>query len=77
LAALIGDTRAAVLESVGEGRSTSELARRVGVSAASISQHTAVRSAGLIRTGRVGKAVLHTITPLGRAMLEPALAVTV
>jgi hypothetical protein len=62
LAALIGDTRAAVLESVGEGRSTSELARRVGVSAASISQHTAVlRSAGLdtYRPGRQGRLAHH------------------
>ncbi|MEV6304574.1 winged helix-turn-helix domain-containing protein [Actinoplanes sp. NPDC051861] len=76
LAALIGDTRAAVLESIGDGRTTSELARRVGVSAASISQHTAVlRGAGLIRTGRAGKAVLHTATPLGRALLEPGPAV--
>jgi DNA-binding transcriptional ArsR family regulator len=77
LAPLIGDTRTAVLETIGEGSSTTELARRVGVSAASISQHTAVlRSAGLIRTSRVGKAVLHTLTPLGAALLEPGLAVT-
>ncbi|MFJ8582957.1 ArsR/SmtB family transcription factor [Micromonospora sp. NPDC093277] len=75
LAPLIGDTRTAVLESIGEGSSTTELARRVGVSAASISQHTAVlRSAGLIRTGRVGKAVLHTLTPLGDALLKRGLA---
>ncbi|WP_244161989.1 ArsR/SmtB family transcription factor [Micromonospora eburnea] len=77
LAALIGDTRTAVLEGIGEGSSTTELARRIGVSAASISQHTAVlRSAGLIRTGRVGKAVLHTLTPLGEALLRPGLATT-
>jgi DNA-binding transcriptional ArsR family regulator len=74
LAPLIGETRTAVLESIGGGSSTTELARRVGVSAASVSQHTAVlRSAGLIRTGRVGKAVLHTLTPLGNALLEPRL----
>ena len=71
VAALIGMTRTAVLESVGEGRTTSELARRVGVSAASISQHTAVlRGAGLIHSTRVGKAVLHTITPVGVALME-------
>ncbi len=70
VAALIGITRTSVLESIGDGRTTSELARRVGVSAASISQHTAVlRGAGLIHTSRVGKAVLHTITPLGAALL--------
>ncbi|GAB3901779.1 hypothetical protein GCM10029964_091090 [Kibdelosporangium lantanae] len=71
VAALIGFTRAAVLESIGNGRTTSELARHVGTSASSISQHTAVlREAGLIHTSRVGKAVLHTITPLGVALLD-------
>jgi DNA-binding transcriptional ArsR family regulator len=77
LAPLIGDTRTAVLESIGDGSNTTELARRVGVSAASISQHTSVlRDAGLIRTGRTGKAVLHTLTPLGAALLEPGSKVT-
>jgi DNA-binding transcriptional ArsR family regulator len=70
IAALIGVTRTLVLASIGDGRTTSELARRVGVSPALISQHTAVlREAGLIRTSRVGKAVLHTLTPLGAALL--------
>ncbi|MEU4243722.1 winged helix-turn-helix domain-containing protein [Actinoplanes sp. NPDC026619] len=70
VAALIGQTRTSVLESIGDGSTTSELARRVGVSAASVSQHTAVlREARLIHTSRVGKAVLHTITPLGAALL--------
>ncbi|GIE93000.1 ArsR/SmtB family transcription factor [Paractinoplanes rishiriensis] len=59
-----------MLESIGDGRTTTELARRLGVSAASISQHTAVlREARLIHTSRVGKAVLHTMTPLGSALL--------
>ena len=71
VAALIGQTRTSVLESIGDGSTTSELARRVGVSAASVSQHTAVlREARLIHTSRVGKAVLHTITPLGVALLN-------
>jgi DNA-binding transcriptional ArsR family regulator len=71
LASLIGLTRASVLEAVEQGGTTSELARRVGVSPASISQHTAVlREAGLIHTSRVGKAVLHTLTPLGAALLD-------
>ena len=71
IVALIGSTRAAILETIGEGRTTTELARRVGVSPASISQHTAVlREAGLIRTSRVGKAVLHTMTALGAALLH-------
>jgi len=70
VAALIGQTRTSVLESIGDGSTTSELARKVGVSAASVSQHTSVlREARLIQTSRVGKAVLHTITPLGAALL--------
>jgi DNA-binding transcriptional ArsR family regulator len=73
LTALIGLTRTSVLESIGEGRTTSELARRVGVSVASVSQHTAVlREAKLIRSSRIGQAVLHTITPLGAALLDAA-----
>ncbi|GAA3344174.1 winged helix-turn-helix domain-containing protein [Amorphoplanes nipponensis] len=71
LSALIGPTRAAVLESLADGRTTSELARRVGVSRASVSQHTAVlRDAGLLHTVRAGKAVLHSITPLGTSLLS-------
>jgi DNA-binding transcriptional ArsR family regulator len=70
VAALIGRTRTSLLESLGDGRTTSELARRVGVSAASVSQHTAVlREARLIRTSRAGRAVVHTLTPLGEALL--------
>jgi DNA-binding transcriptional ArsR family regulator len=71
LAALIGVTRAWVLGAIDEGCTTSELARRVGVHASSISQHTTVlREARLIRTSRIGKAVMHTLTPLGASLLE-------
>ncbi|MFI6160449.1 helix-turn-helix domain-containing protein [Micromonospora haikouensis] len=70
LAALLGGTRAAVLAAVGAGCSTSELARRVGVSAATASQHASVlRAAGLIDTRRTGGSVLHTLRPLGRHVL--------
>ncbi|OJF11571.1 transcriptional regulator [Couchioplanes caeruleus subsp. caeruleus] len=73
VAALIGQTRSSVLESIGDGSTTSELARRVGVSAASVSQHTTVlREARLIHTSRIGRAVLHTLTPLGAALLDGA-----
>jgi DNA-binding transcriptional ArsR family regulator len=71
LAALIGHTRAAVLEAIGDGCNTTELARRVGASIGSISQHTAVlRDAGFILTGRAGKSVIHTLTPLGASVLH-------
>jgi DNA-binding transcriptional ArsR family regulator len=71
LAALLGATRAQVLGAVGDGRSTSDLARRTGVSVASASQHlTVLRNAGLVVSRRDRNMVLHTLTPLGQAMLE-------
>lgn len=75
LAGLLGRGRAAVLEAIAlaQGCSTTELARALGFSAASASQHTAVlREAGLIVTRRTGGSVRHTITPLGRALLGEA-----
>ncbi|GHG01598.1 ArsR/SmtB family transcription factor [Streptomyces filamentosus] len=70
LAKLVGHTRAEVLRAIGDGATTGELARRAGVSAASASQHAGVlRDAGLIATLRHGNAVLHTLTPLGAALL--------
>lgn len=71
LAALIGRTRARVLEVVGDGCSTGEIARRLHVSPAAASQHTSVlRNAGLLVSHRDRNTVLHTLTPLGRAMLD-------
>lgn len=71
LSKLVGQTRSAVLQGVGGGCTTSELARRVGVSLASASQHaTVLREAGLLLTLRQGGAVLHTLTPLGAALLR-------
>ncbi|WFB09697.1 helix-turn-helix domain-containing protein [Streptomyces sp. LX-29] len=71
LGKLVGQTRSAVLQGVGGGCTTSELARRVGVSLASASQHASVlREAGLLLTLRQGGAVLHTLTPLGAALLR-------
>ncbi|MFJ9826222.1 ArsR/SmtB family transcription factor [Streptomyces sp. NPDC101160] len=70
LAKLVGHTRSAVLSAIGDGGTTSELARRAGVSLASASQHAGVlREAGLVATLRYGNAVLHTLTPLGAALL--------
>jgi hypothetical protein len=72
LAALLGRTRAAVLDAIAAGPcTTSELARRAGVSVPSASEHAAVlRDADLIVTRRVSKAVLHTLTQLGASLLE-------
>lgn len=71
LAALLGRTRAAVLEVVDEGCSTGEVARRLSISAAAASQHaTVLRNAGLLVSRRDRNTVVHTLTPLGRAVLD-------
>ncbi|MFC5721934.1 ArsR/SmtB family transcription factor [Streptomyces gamaensis] len=71
LTALLGRTRARVLEEAAAGCSTVELARRAGVSPASASEHaTVLREAGLVMTRREGPAVRHSLTPLGLALLN-------
>jgi predicted transcriptional regulator len=71
LAALVGRNRAAVLRTIADGCSTTELADRVGISLAAASQHASVlRDAGLITTHRQGSAVLHVLTPLGAELLH-------
>ncbi|MEV7091122.1 winged helix-turn-helix domain-containing protein [Streptomyces sp. NPDC093085] len=71
LGRLLGHTRSAVLRAIGQGATTSELALRTGVSLASASQHAGVlRESGLVATLRHGNAVLHTVTPLGAALLS-------
>ncbi|GAA1852628.1 helix-turn-helix domain-containing protein [Asanoa iriomotensis] len=70
LAPLLGQTRAAILEAMDAGRSTTDLARLVGVSPASASEHnTVLRDAGLITSHRDRNRVVHQLTPLGRAVL--------
>ncbi|MFF9634646.1 helix-turn-helix domain-containing protein [Streptomyces bacillaris] len=71
LAALLGRNRAGVLRAVATGATTGELARAVGVSASSASQHaSALRRAGLLTTHRYAGSALHTLTPLGAALLR-------
>jgi DNA-binding transcriptional ArsR family regulator len=70
LGALLGRTRAAILELLVEPRTTGELARKLGISAASASAHTkTLRAAGLVTTRRTGKAVVHVATRLGTRLL--------
>ncbi|MEU0406843.1 helix-turn-helix domain-containing protein [Streptomyces griseorubiginosus] len=72
LASLLGRTRAAALRMLALGATTSELACALGVSAATATHHTTVlRDAGLVLSRRVGNTVLHTLTPLGAALLRP------
>lgn len=71
LAALVGQTRAAALRTLRASCTTTELAARLGISAAGVSKHTGVlRRTGLITTRRLRNEVLHTVTPLGIALLD-------
>ncbi|MFJ7073020.1 winged helix-turn-helix domain-containing protein [Streptomyces sp. NPDC098781] len=72
LNALLGRTRAGILESVADhGVTTTELAHDAGISAATASHHVGIlRKAGLLSTCRAGKAALHSVTPLGLALLD-------
>ena len=71
LAGLLGRTRAAALESLLDPCGTLDLAARLGISAASASEHvTALRRAGLAHTTRYSRAVRHSLTPLGQSLLN-------
>lgn len=73
LARLLGATRAAVLTGLDAPCSTTELARRLGVSAAGASHHlVALRDAGLVAGRRDGRAVLYVRTATGDAVLRGA-----
>ena len=76
LARLLGHTRAAAMRALRTPCTTAQLAGRVGISAASASEHAKVlRDAGLVQTMRCRRSVRHSPTPLGRNLLnghEPA-----
>ncbi|MFD7665826.1 winged helix-turn-helix domain-containing protein [Streptomyces sp. NPDC059788] len=70
LGALVGRTRAAALRALTASRTTTELAQKLGISSAGASQHAAIlRESGLITTHRNRNTVVHTVTPLGMALL--------
>lgn len=72
LAPLLGHTRAAVLQTLQEPCTTTELAQHAGVSVSSASEHAAVlRRAGLVVSVRERQRVRHTLTPLGAHLLSP------
>lgn len=73
LVALLGRTWAFALNATVSGCTTSELAKRCGVSLAAASQQaTVLREAALITTRRDGGAVQHEITALGLSLLNSA-----
>jgi len=54
-------------------RPTSQLARLLGISIASASDHaTVLRNAGLIASGRRRNTMVHTLTPLGAGLVSAA-----
>ncbi len=66
LVAILGTTRAAVLRLLAVEHTTGDIARQLGISAASASEHAAaLRAARLIGSRRDGKAVVHHATVLG------------
>ncbi|GEC04739.1 hypothetical protein SSP24_23940 [Streptomyces spinoverrucosus] len=72
MARLLGRTRAAVLEEIAasDGTTGGDIVRRLGMSAASASEHTTVlRKAGLVVSRREANMVWHTLTPIGRALV--------
>ncbi|MFD8754768.1 winged helix-turn-helix domain-containing protein [Kitasatospora sp. NPDC059577] len=78
LAGVLGRSRARLLAELDSPASTTELARRTGLSPAGVSQHvTALRTAGLTSAHRAGHAVLHARTAVGDSLFGqdgPALA---
>ncbi|MBB5868764.1 DNA-binding transcriptional ArsR family regulator [Allocatelliglobosispora scoriae] len=72
LAALIGATRAAILDQVALGATATGIGQRLGISPSAVSQHLSVlRGSGLITSHQSGPGVaLHLITPLGMSLLE-------
>ncbi|WTP63531.1 winged helix-turn-helix domain-containing protein [Streptomyces phaeochromogenes] len=66
----MGQGRAAVLQALEDGGTTSEAARRAGVTSATVSDHVRIlREAGLTASVRDRNTMLHVPTPLGLSLL--------
>jgi DNA-binding transcriptional ArsR family regulator len=71
LAALIGSTRAVILDAMADGCTTTQVARLASISPATASHHANVlRDANLITSQRDANTVVHTATSLGMALLN-------
>ncbi|EPH41179.1 DUF5937 family protein [Streptomyces aurantiacus] len=77
LAGVMGRSRALLLAELTAPASTTELARRSGLTPGGVSQHlTALRTAGLVSAHRAGRQVLYARTRAGEAVVEAAAAGT-
>ncbi|KUL40724.1 ArsR/SmtB family transcription factor [Actinoplanes awajinensis] len=73
LSALLGTGRARILTALSGPLSTTELARRTGITAGGISQHLRIlRAAGLIATHRDRRHLLNSRTPAAETLLAAA-----
>lgn len=73
LDAVLGRSRTLLLTELGSPASTTELARRTGLSPAGVSQClTALRDAGLVSAHRAGRSVLYARTAAAETLLEAA-----
>jgi len=70
LAALLGRTRATILEMTAVPLSTTQIAHQLGQSPGSVNQHLSVlRGSGLVVSRRSGRSVLYRQTPLAQSMI--------
>ncbi|TQF01190.1 winged helix-turn-helix transcriptional regulator [Kitasatospora acidiphila] len=73
LAAVVGRSRALLLTELHAPASTTDLARRTGITPGGVSQHlTTLRAAGLVTAHRVGRFVLYARTGAAEALLTAA-----
>lgn len=73
VAAVLGETRAALVAALAEPASSTELAVRFGVTTSAVNQHLRVlRAAGLLTSTRYGRSVLYLRSELGAALLAGA-----
>ncbi|MCP2201840.1 ArsR/SmtB family transcription factor [Lentzea flava] len=71
LAGVLGQVRADLLAGLGEPRSSTDIARRTGVTTSAVNQHLrALRDAGLVASQRHGRSVVYARTELGEALVS-------
>lgn len=70
LASLVGRTRAAMLDRLAQPHSTTDLARKLGQSAPTVSAHLSIlRRCGMVTSWPAGRRVLYQRTPLASRLL--------